>query len=105
MTHLRQRLAASALGAARLFAPTPSLALADLAAKTGLGRARALLAGRAVLVRTESQIGAAQALVELDGLARRIVLCPPDLGDQHLAGVVESAGVEAIVTDAPDAAL
>ena len=58
-----------------------------------------------MLVRTQSQIGAAQALVELDGLARRIVLCPPDLADEHLAGVIETAGVEAIVTDAPDAAL
>lgn len=102
---LRALLTEAASEGARLSGPHSSLALSDLARLSGLGAAREDLAGRAVLLRTQSQIGAAQGLVELDGLAGRIVLCPPDLADEHLAGVIETAGVEAIVTDAPDAAL
>ncbi|MDR3511657.1 MAG: AMP-binding protein [Caulobacteraceae bacterium] len=102
---MRSLLARAADGGARLYGPGASLRLADLAARTGLGEARASLAGRAVLVRTQAQIGAAQALVELDGLARRIVICPPDLADEHLAQAVETAGIEAVVVDASDPAL
>jgi acyl-coenzyme A synthetase/AMP-(fatty) acid ligase len=105
MADLRALLSQAAPGAARLSGPASSLALADLAAMSGLGAARAGLTGRSVLLRTRSQIGAAQGLVELDGLARRIVLCPPDLADEHLPGVIETAQVEAIVTDAPGPAL
>jgi len=103
MTHLRARLAQARpdLGA-RLDAPRATLALGALATLTGFGAARPALAGRNVLVRTAGQIGAAQALVELDGLARRIVLCPPDLEAKHLGHVVRTAEVEAIVTDGVD---
>lgn len=102
---LRALLAETAPESARLSGPHSSLTLTDLARLSGLGAAREGLTGRAVLLRTYSQIGAAQGLVELDGLAGRIVLCPPDLADEHLAGVIETAGIDAIVTDAPDAAL
>jgi acyl-coenzyme A synthetase/AMP-(fatty) acid ligase len=106
MASLRERLAAAGpAGNARLEAPDAALLLPDLAAATGLGPARAGLAGRCVLVRTTSQIGAAQALVELDGLARRLVLCPPDLAPEHLPYVIRTAGVEAALADAPDEAL
>jgi acyl-coenzyme A synthetase/AMP-(fatty) acid ligase len=105
MSDLRGLLAQAAPGAARLFGPSSGLALADLAANTGLGAARAGLTGRAVLVRTHGQLGAAQALVELDGLARRIVLSPPDLAEEHLAGVIGTAGIDAIVTDVADPVL
>lgn len=105
MTALRALIGRAACDGAQLYGPDSSLALADLAAATGLGEARARLAGRSVLLRTRTQIGAAQGLSELDGLARRIVICPPDLADEHLAHVVEAAGVEAVVGDADDAAL
>jgi acyl-coenzyme A synthetase/AMP-(fatty) acid ligase len=102
MAPLRTLLARSARADARLFGPRASLALSALAHGSGLGAARAGLAGRSVLVRTRAQIGAAQALVELDGLARRIVLCPPDLASEHLASVAANADAEAVVTDAED---
>jgi acyl-coenzyme A synthetase/AMP-(fatty) acid ligase len=35
----------------------------------------------------------------LDGVARRIVLCPPDLPLEHLPYIIESANVDAIVSD------
>jgi acyl-coenzyme A synthetase/AMP-(fatty) acid ligase len=57
------------------------------------------LRGRSVLVSTKSQLAAAITLIELDGVARRIVLCPPDLASEHLPFVIDSAAVDAIVSD------
>ena len=93
-----------AAGAAspRLSGSAGELDFADLASRTGLGAARADLAGRAVLVRVSTQLAAAQALVELDGLVRRLVLCPPDLDPGHLPAVIERAGIEAVACDDPD---
>jgi acyl-coenzyme A synthetase/AMP-(fatty) acid ligase len=99
---LRATLRASPrLGARRLWGVSRELALADVAAGTALGAARDALRGRAVLLRTASTLGAAAALVELDGLARRIVICPPDLLDEDLPGVCATAGIEAVVCDTP----
>jgi hypothetical protein len=39
------------------------------------------------------------ALIELDGIAARLVLCLPDLDPQHLPAVIAEAGVDAIVSD------
>jgi acyl-coenzyme A synthetase/AMP-(fatty) acid ligase len=105
MDDLRGFLVRARPGAARLHGAARSLSLADLAVMSGLGEARDGFADRSVLVRTRTQIGAARALIELDGLARRIVLCPPDLADEHLPSVIEDARVDAIVTDAADPAL
>ena len=100
MASLSARIAAARPDAgARLEAPGLSLNLGDLATSPGVG---AELAGRSVLVLTSSQIGAAQALIELDGRARRLVLCPPDLAAEHLPYVIAEAGIEAAVTDDPD---
>lgn len=55
--------------------------------------------GRSVLVSTTSQFTTASALIELDGLARRIVVCPPDLPLDRLPYVMETAEVDAIVSD------
>jgi acyl-coenzyme A synthetase/AMP-(fatty) acid ligase len=106
MSSLRSRLAeARPDPSARVEAPQASLSLGDLASLTGLGPARQDLAGRSVMVRTARQIGAVQALVELDGLARRIALCPPDIAPEHFAHAVRAAEVDAIVTDAADEGL
>jgi acyl-coenzyme A synthetase/AMP-(fatty) acid ligase len=42
---------------------------------------------------------AALALIELDGIARRLVLCPPDLPVTHVSSVIATAGVDTIVFD------
>ena len=106
MTSLRARLAwARPDPASRIEAPDASLGLCALATASGLGHSAPTLAGRSVLVRTARQIGAAQGLLELDGLARRLVLCPPDLAAEHLPYVLRTAEVEAIVTDVADPAL
>ena len=40
---------------------------------------RAKFYGRSVLVATRSQLTAALTLIELDGIARRLILLPPDV--------------------------
>src|SRR5207249_10303371 len=58
-----------------------------------------LLRGRSVLVATRDQLTAALALIELDAIARRLVLCPPDLPAEHLPFVAATAAVDALVSD------
>jgi acyl-coenzyme A synthetase/AMP-(fatty) acid ligase len=60
------------------------------------------LRGACVLLRTRAQRAAALALLELDGLAARIVLCTPDLDGPQLAAAARIAGATAIVTDMPE---
>ena len=75
-----------------------SVALADLARGTSLGGRLPDLAGRSVLIATGDQLTAALALIELDGVARRMILCPPDIAAEHLPRVIADAGVDAVVT-------
>ena len=78
------------------------IALGDLANGTVLyGRAEELR-GRSVLLTTREQVTTAAALIELDGLAGRIVICPPDLPLQYFAYVIETAEIDAIVSDRTD---
>jgi acyl-coenzyme A synthetase/AMP-(fatty) acid ligase len=62
------------------------------------GRAEELR-GRSVLIRTKDQLATALAIIELDGLARRMVLCPPDLQTEDLRFIAGSTGADAIVSD------
>jgi len=57
------------------------------------------LRGRRVVVATRDQLIAALALIELDGVAQRIVLCPPDLSAAHFPAVIASADADAWVRD------
>jgi acyl-CoA synthetase (AMP-forming)/AMP-acid ligase II len=75
------------------------LRLAELAAASSLGGRLEELRGSTVLIATRDQLTAALALIELDGVARRIVLCPPDLAETHFRAVIETAGAVAWVRD------
>jgi acyl-coenzyme A synthetase/AMP-(fatty) acid ligase len=57
------------------------------------------LGGRAVLIASADPFLTALALIELDGLARRIILYPPDLALDHLPYVMRHAEVDAVVSD------
>jgi len=57
--------------------------------------------GRCVISATMDPLLAAATLVALDGVARRIVLCPPDLSRENLAFVAECAGADVLITDEP----
>lgn len=76
-----------------------TLRLSDLAAASYIEAAGHSLRDRSVLLRTKSQTAAAAALIELDGVARRIVLCPPDVAPEHLCHVVGTAETDCCVTD------
>lgn len=65
----------------------------------GSSLASAGLHGRSVLLRTVEQLPAALALVALDGSARRVVLCPPDLERAQVEAVMRSAGTDVVVCD------
>jgi acyl-coenzyme A synthetase/AMP-(fatty) acid ligase len=55
--------------------------------------------GRSVLIAVKDQFTAALALLELDGIARRLILYPPDLPMEHIDFVAGSAEANAIVSD------
>ena len=57
--------------------------------------------GRSVLLKTERQLPTVMVALELDGVARRIVLCTPDQW-QHIPDIIGQAGIDLIVTDQPE---
>lgn len=54
---------------------------------------------KSVLVAAASQLASALALVELDGVASRLVICPPDFTSEQLASAIAQAEVNAILCD------
>jgi acyl-coenzyme A synthetase/AMP-(fatty) acid ligase len=82
-----------------LHAPAASVRLAELARGSCLGGRLESLRGRSVLLAGTSQLSTALALIELDGVARRLVLCTPDLNAEVLAGVAAAAETDARLDD------
>ena len=79
-----------------------SVALSELAAGSMLGAALESLRNRSVLIATREQLPTALALVELDGVARRMILCTPDLTRGELEAVAATAQADAIVLEAAE---
>ena len=88
------------LPAGRFQSSTSVVALADLAGASSLGGHLEDFRGRTVLIAARDQLTAALALIELDGVAQRIVLCPPDLAASYFPAVIQTAGADAWVRDA-----
>jgi acyl-coenzyme A synthetase/AMP-(fatty) acid ligase len=82
-----------------LHAPTASVALAELATRSCLPGGPEALRGRSVLLAMREQLSAGLALLELDGVARRLILCTPDLSPQIRAEVAVMAGTDAELSD------
>jgi acyl-CoA synthetase (AMP-forming)/AMP-acid ligase II len=59
------------------------------------------LSGRSVLLAVADQLISASAMAEIDGVARRMLLCPPDLNADHAQALIEDADIDAVVTDQP----
>lgn len=57
------------------------------------------LRGRSVMISTERQLATALALAELDGIARRMLLCTPDMSPAHVNSAITDAEIDVIVTD------
>src|SRR6202035_3846935 len=77
------------------------VSLTDIAGETCLvGRPRQL-SGRSVLLAVSDQLISALAMTEIDGVARRMLLCPPDLNADHVQTLIDEAEIDSIVTDQP----
>src|SRR5579872_5133310 len=75
--------------------------IADLARGTSLGGGLTDLSGRSVLIATASQLTSALALIELDGVARRLTILPPDVNPDHLRALIAGAEIDAVIVDGP----
>ena len=82
-----------------------SVPLAELAAGSTFGTALAALRGRSVLVATREQLPAGLAMIELDGIARRMVLCTNDLSREQFDSVAAAAQADAVIIDAASSAM
>lgn len=82
-----------------LFDRHGSVALRDLGWGSSLGGCLEELRGHSVLVVTQDQLTAALALIELDGIARRLVVCPPGISAEYLPAIAASAEIDAVVSD------
>jgi acyl-CoA synthetase (AMP-forming)/AMP-acid ligase II len=78
---------------------TAQASVHQLARGTSLGGRLAELAGRSVAIATTRQLTAALALIELDGVARRLTILPPDTAADHLPALMACAEVDAVVID------
>jgi acyl-coenzyme A synthetase/AMP-(fatty) acid ligase len=73
--------------------------LAKLAQGSSLGSGFDALRNKVVLLAVSDQLPAALALIELDGFARRLVLCPPGVPKEHLRSILRSAEIDVVVGD------
>lgn len=77
------------------------VSLTDILQQTCLADRLRELSRRSVLLAVEDQLISAVAMTEIDGVARRMLLCPPDLNPDHVETLIDDAGIDAIVTDHP----
>jgi acyl-coenzyme A synthetase/AMP-(fatty) acid ligase len=101
---LWESITAAGPPAGRLHGASATVNLADLARASSLGGRLEELRGRSVLLVVPDPMRAALAMLELDGVAARMVLCPADLAAAHLTHVARTAAADASVGDAGGAA-
>jgi acyl-CoA synthetase (AMP-forming)/AMP-acid ligase II len=75
------------------------VSLSELQTGSSLGAAQRELVGKSVLIITRDQLRAALALIELDGVARRMILYPLGVPPEYLPEIAATAEVDAIVSD------
>jgi acyl-coenzyme A synthetase/AMP-(fatty) acid ligase len=96
---LWESITAEGVPRGRLHGPHAVIPLADFRHASSLGGRLEGLRGRSVVLLLKEQLTAALAMIELDGVARRLVLCPPDLAAEHLPAVLRGAEADAAVRD------
>src|SRR6202045_407492 len=77
------------------------VSLTDILGETCLADRLGELSRGSVLLAVEDQLTSALAMTEIDGVARRMLLCPPDLNPDHVETLIDDAGIDAGVTDQP----
>jgi acyl-coenzyme A synthetase/AMP-(fatty) acid ligase len=85
----------------RIEVPDDVLSGADVLASTAFSEPPSAFAGKSVLIGARSLRMSARALLELDGLAARLVICPPDFSGNRLANALDQAKVDVVVSDVP----
>ena len=97
---LWSRLAADGqLGQRFLRGLAASVTLSDLEGASSLSEQRDTLRGRSVLIATQEQLTAALALIELEGIAARLVLCPPGRSLAEIRLIALEAEATALIVD------
>jgi acyl-coenzyme A synthetase/AMP-(fatty) acid ligase len=76
-----------------------SVSLTDILRRSCLTGGSCELSGRSVLLATSGQLLSALAMIELDGVASRMLLCPPDLDPDRIPTLLADAEIDTIVTD------
>jgi acyl-CoA synthetase (AMP-forming)/AMP-acid ligase II len=82
-----------------LWGASQSVSTEDLLHGTSMGGRLAELGGRSILLAVRDHLAAALALIELDGIAARIIICPPDTPSESFPALIVKGGVDAIVSD------
>ena len=77
------------------------VSLTDILGETCLADRLGELSRRSVLLAVSDQLISALAMTEIDGVARRMLLCPPDMNADHIEALIDDAGIDAVVTDQP----
>ena len=78
------------------------VSLTDILDYSCLGNRLEELSDSSVLLSTADQLTSGLAMIELDGVARRMLLCPPDLDPIYLQRLMQDAEIDTIVTDRLD---
>jgi acyl-coenzyme A synthetase/AMP-(fatty) acid ligase len=78
------------------------VSLTDILEHTCLSDRLGELSGRSVLMAVSDQLISGLVMTEVDGVARRLLLCPPDLNADHLQSLMRDADIDAVVTDQPE---
>jgi acyl-coenzyme A synthetase/AMP-(fatty) acid ligase len=76
-----------------------SFALKDLDSTSIFGGKLESLRGRNIVLAPRDQFTTALALIELDGVARRLVLCTPELTSEQLASIAATAQADTVIVD------
>lgn len=99
MNSLWELATSSGAPAGEILAPDTQVPLAALLDGTTLRGELEALRGLSVLIAMEEQLSTALAILELDGVVRRMVLCTPDLSGEQLSSIAAMAQVDAVVVD------
>src|SRR5262249_55114510 len=78
------------------------VSLTDILSQTCLGGRLPELSGRSVLLSVTGQLISGLAMIEIDGIARRMLLCPPDLNPEYLSALIGDADIDAVIPDQPE---
>jgi len=76
-----------------------SVSLGELAHSSSLSQEVEQFRARSIVLAMRDQLSAALALIELDGIAARLILCPPDQSDETLAAVAADSAADVLIVD------